>query len=154
MNMNYIKLCLSAALIALFTSTTVVGTTGCAAIMPVIPKIVSVVTDALVIMGIIDGAVQEYFRTHPNTPPEVIKKYRTVYNKAMNALNSAQHALEGVEDLDQDQYDAAFNEFKLAFIELKELLSKEGLMQGNALNASPGTTVVIPEPEALTLEVD
>ena len=128
--------------------------TGCAAVLPVIPKIVAVITDAIAIMQIIDNAVQTYFATHPDVPAKVKQAYALAYRKAMDGLNAANHALTGVEDLDQQQYDAAFEEFKQAYLDLLDLLAKQGLMQGNQLRVSPTETVELPEPAALTFRVE
>lgn len=131
------------------------ATSGCAAVLPAIPTVVSVITDAIAILNIIDNAVQTYFATHPATPEKVKTAYASAYRKAMSSLNAANHALTGVEDLDQKQYDAAFAEFQLAYRELLDLLSKEGLMrEGNQLRVSFDETVQLPEPAALTHRVD
>lgn len=127
---------------------------GCAAVMPLIPQIVSIVTDAMVVMGIIDNAAQEYFRSHPNVDPMVRAKYVQAFQKAMVALNAAQHALRGAEDLDQKQYDAAFAEFKAAYQELLALLEKQGMMNQQYLSAAPGEQVYVPTPEALSYKVE
>jgi len=126
---------------------------GCAAVMPLIPQIVSVVTDAMVVLGIIDNAVGEYFRSHPDLDPVVRARYVQAFQKAMTALNAAQHALRGAEDIDQQQYDAAFAEFKAAYQELLALLEKQGMLRQQYLSASPGTQVYVPTPEALTFRV-
>ena len=127
---------------------------GCAAIMPVIPQIVSVVTDAMLIMDIIDTTARTFFDTHPQVSPEVRQKYADVYAKALNALNVAQAALRAAEDLDQAQYDRAFAEFKQAYSELMDLLGKQGMVQGQYLAATPGQHVYLPEPLALTYRVE
>jgi hypothetical protein len=140
------KLCLMCVLLGAPLS-------GCAAVMPVIPQIVSVVTDAMVIMGLIDSSVQEYFRTHPQIAPEVRSQYVEVYQKALRALNASQAALRGVEDLDQKKYDAAFLEFKTAYQELLDLLEKEGILRQQYLSAGPGDQIYLPTPEALSFQV-
>jgi hypothetical protein len=126
---------------------------GCAAVLPLIPKIVSVITDAVLILDTIDTTVQEVFRQNPDIPDRTRAKYTIVMTKAQQALNSAQHTLQGTQDLDQKQYDAAFAEFKQAYTELLALLEKEGLMQNNMLGSGEGA-VQIPQPEALTYKVE
>lgn len=126
---------------------------GCAAIMPLLPKIVSVVTDAMLVMDIIDTAARTYFDTHPQVTPEVRQKYANVYTKALAALKAAQAACRGAEELDQAQYDQAFAEFRKAYAELMELLGKQGMLQGQYLAAAPGEQVYIPEPVALSYRV-
>ena len=129
------------------------ASTGCAAIMPVIPKIVSVLADAASTLAIIDTAVQEWFRLHPDVQPETRAKYVAIYTRTMRAMNAAQTSLRGVEKLDQEQYDAAFEDFKRAYIELRDFLSTEGMMQNGRMSAG-GEDVEIPEPEALRFQVD
>jgi hypothetical protein len=127
---------------------------GCAALIPLIPQIVSVVTDALCVLGIIDKAVAEYWRTHPATDPVVVAKYNELYQKALAALNAAQKSLRGATELDQKEYDKAFADFKAAYAELQQLLRKQGVMQGNYLSVGAGQApVYIPDPEAITFQV-
>lgn len=156
--MNTIKLTLHRLAIATIaialTFGATVTATGCAAILPAIPKIVSVITDAMSILQIIDGAANEFFRTHPDVPPEVRAKYVTLHAKAVSALNGANHSLRGVEDLDQGDVDAAFAEFKAAYRELADFLASEGIMSGGTMKAGDGSTIAIPEPEALTFTLD
>lgn len=127
--------------------------TGCAAVLPAVTQILNVVTDALVVLNIIDNAVNEYFDNAPLTPPRVKRQYLELYRKALAALAAAQHALEGVEDLDQQEYDKAFQEFRDAYAELRELLRREGLMRENYLQTAKGEMVLVPEPQALTYKV-
>lgn len=141
-------------LVILVSFCSVVTATGCAAVIPMIPKIASVITDAIAILQIIDGAVQEFFRTHPDAPPELRARYTALHAKSLAALNAANHSLEGVEDLDQNQVDAAFAEFRAAYLELRDFLASEGLMVGGVVKAGDGTEIQIPEPEALTVRID
>lgn len=154
--MNKIKLATSRAILAvalLFVA--VPAATGCAAIMSAIPKIVSVITDAQSVLAIIDGAANEFFRTHPDIPPETRAKYVELHAKTLKALNAANHTLRGVQDLDQDQADAAFAEFRAAYVELRSFLESSGLMSGGKMQAGPGASPVeIPEPDALTFKLD
>lgn len=141
-------------LVALTLALAIALAPACAAVLPVLPQIVSVLTDALAVLKIIDNAANEYFRTHPDTPPEVRARYVELYADAINALNAANHSLRGASDLDQKQYDAAFEEFKGAYVELAEFLKREGLMSGSMLKTGDGTEVKIPEPEALSFKVE
>jgi hypothetical protein len=140
-------------LIALCLIIAPIGMTSCAALLPALPAISTVVTDALVILNVIDAAVGDFFRQNPATPAKVQRAYREAFTRAMHALNAAQHAIEGEKKLDQQDYDAAFNAFKQAFIELKALLEQEGLMQNGMLRAGQDESVLIPEPQALTYRV-
>ena len=144
--LNCVKLCLLCVCLGMPLG-------GCAAVMPVIPQIVSVVTDAMVVLGIVDSSVQEYFRTHPDLDPAVRAQYVDVYQKALRALDAAQAALRGVEQLDQKQYDAAFAQFKAAYQELLDLLEQKGMLRQQYLSAAPGQSVYLPMPEALSYRV-
>lgn len=128
---------------------------SCASILPALPKIVSVLSDASAVLQIVDTAAQEFFRTHPDIPPETRARYVDLYSKTVSSLNGANHALRGVQDVDQEQYDAAFKEFRAAYADLSVFLKDEGIMTGSGLKASPeGGEIDLPEPLALTYRVD
>jgi hypothetical protein len=143
---------LCSLLLAITVTVPSVAVTSCAAILPVIPTVVSVLTDALVVLGIIDSAVNRYFNQHPDKT-DLQNKYVKAYQKALNALNAAQHTLNGVTELDQKKYDEAFSDFKGAYIALLDLLEQEGLMRGNKLTISENEKVELPTPDALTFKV-
>lgn len=127
---------------------------GCKTIMPVIPKVVSVLNDATTVLNIIDGAAQEFFRQYPDIPPEKRAKYVELHARALSAVNAANSTLRGVQDIDQGQYDAAFLEFRRVYAELKKFIEAEGIMQAGQLRASDGTPQPLPDPVALTFKVD
>jgi hypothetical protein len=103
-------------------------------------------------MQIIDAAVEEWFAMHPDVKPEVKKKYRQVYAKCQDALNAANHALAGTEELTQEQYDAAFQSFKEAYLELRDLLHREGIAVNDKLGTGQ-SAMDLPEPMALSYRV-
>jgi hypothetical protein len=127
---------------------------GCAAAIPVITKIASVVTDAFLVMDVIDGEVRRFFQANPSFPPELQEKYFTLYRKAMTALNAAQKAVAGAKNLSQDEYDAAFADFKAAYLEILDLLEKNGITQDGTLGLASGEKIELPEPQALTFQVE
>jgi hypothetical protein len=149
------SLLLSRMLLVILCLATATATfSACATLLPLIPQIVSIVTDAMNVLDIVDTAVNQYLRTHPNTPPEFAQKYAVLYAKTRTALNAATNSLKGVSDLDQKQYDSAFAEFKTAYLELTALLEKQGVTTGGYLTASLDSGPVrIPEPEALRFQV-
>lgn len=126
--------------------------TGCAAVAAALPVLTAVVTDAFAVLSVIDGAARHWFTLHPNK--EVERHYLEVYTKTIKALNAANHALAGAKNLDQDQYDAAFAEFRDAYAELMELLERHGISEQQKLKLSDGSTVHLPEPLALTHRVE
>lgn len=129
---------------------------SCAAIVPLIPKIAAVVTDAIATIQVIDSAVDTWMDQHPNVDPKVRARYEAAYAKCVQALNAANHALAGAEQIDQEDFDAAFANFKVAYLELRNLLVMEGIarpgvdgeLSVSAVAASDA--IVLPEPEALT----
>jgi len=129
--------------------------TGCAAALAALPQITSVVTDALVVLNIIDNAARDYFDTNPLTPPHVQRKYTELYRQTVVALKAAQEALRGADSMSQEDYDKAFQQFREAYGKLRELLEKNGLMRQGYLMAGKGgqTQVYLPEPMALTYKV-
>lgn len=126
--------------------------TGCKTLVPLIPKIVSVLADASATMQIIDSAVEEWFAAHPDVDPKVRAEYRRLYAKCQQGLRGANLTLQGADELSQDEYDAAFLNFKDAYLELRTLLMREGIAVGNKLGTGDAT-VDIPEPLALTYRV-
>jgi hypothetical protein len=128
--------------------------TGCAAAIPVLTKIAAVVMNAKIVLDIIDGGVREWFRTHPDTPDKVVKKYEALHKKALLALDAAAQIVAGSTDLSQDEYDAAFAEFKQAYIDLVNLLHKQGIARDGTMAAADGSTLELPEPLALTHRVE
>ncbi len=129
-------------------------TTGCAAAIPVLTKIAAVITNAKIVLDIIDGGAREWFRTHPDTPDKVIAEYEKIHQKALLALDAAAQAVAGSTDLSQDEYDAAFAEFKQAYIDLVNLLHKQGIAQDGTMGAADGSTIELPTPMALAYRVE
>lgn len=130
------------------------GGTGCAALskaVPVLTQIDSILHDAQQTLVVIDIAVNEWARK--TTPPEaVLEKYAAISSKAHKALSIASKSLQGVEDLDQDQYDSAFEEFKAAYVELVAFLEETGAMSGGKMSVN-GQTEKVPEPMAVGYQV-
>jgi hypothetical protein len=120
----------------------------------VLTKIAAVITNARIVLDIIDGGVQEWFRTHPDVPEKAKQEYEKLHKKALLALDAAAQAVAGSTDLSQDEYDAAFAEFRQAYIDLVNLLHREGIARDNTMGAADGSTLVIPEPMALSHRVE
>jgi hypothetical protein len=129
-------------------------TTGCPAAIPVLTTIAAVIHNARIVLDIIDGGAQEWFRTHPETPEKVRAEYAKLHQKALLALDVAAQSVSGATDLSQKEYDAAFAEFKQAYINLVDLLHRQSIASDNLMGASDGSTFVIPEPMALSFKVD
>lgn len=144
----------SSLLTAICISLTVPVMTGCAAAIPVLTQIAAVVTDAFVVLQIIDRAATEWFQLHPHVPPEVRAEFERVYQKALLALNAAQRAIAGSTELSQREYEAAFADFKQAYYELLQLLQREGIARADRTVLVGTSQTVLPEPLALTYQVE
>lgn len=128
---------------------------GCAllgGIGPAIPTIVSVVNDAMLVLKTIDAAAQEYFRSR-NVPEDVRKEYVRAYTAAVAALNSANHTLRGVKNIDQKNYDQAIQEFRSAYGDLRDFLEQYGVMRDDKMSIG-GDEITVPVPEALEFRVE
>ena len=131
------------------------GLPACATIVPMLPKLVAVVTDAMATLTVIDSAVDGWLDQHPNVDPKLRRDYEAAYTRCVTALNAANHALAGAEKLDQQDIDAAFAEFRAAYLALRDLLVMQGVAvaAGNgelSVSASPSDAIVLPVPEAFT----
>lgn len=127
-------------------------TMGCAAILGALPMIVAAVTDAMMVLDAIEDFVTKYFAANPDAEKqEAVAKSLA---KTRSALNVALRTCSGTEDLSQGQVDAAFQDFRAAYVELSTLLGRYGLAsQGDRLMATPGQPLVIPTPMAMTFKV-
>lgn len=132
---------------------------SCSAVLPFLPKIVAVVTDAISTLQVIDSAVARWMDARPNLDPKVRARYRASYERCVTALNAANRALAGVEKLDQQDIDAAFAEFREAYIALRDLLAIEGIARADAggrlmVSSDGADAIELPVPEAMTFRLE
>jgi hypothetical protein len=140
--------------IAALALTSIVTLPSCPELWEVLPKIVSVVTDAILVLDQVEAFAANHFVANPN--PEKERAVAMAIGKCRNALGAAQRALKGSEDLGQEQVDNAFAHFRGAWAELSALLTGvPGIRLQRAgapmLTAAPGELVLL-EPEALDFE--
>jgi hypothetical protein len=127
------------------------GSVGCGAIMNALPAIVAAVSDGSMILDQIQAYLDTYFKTHPD--PIAEKKASFAIAKCRAALIAAQRTSAGAQKLDQQQIDAAFADFKVAYQELLAIAGPYGVTQeGSTLKAS-ANGLSVPPPAALTLKV-
>jgi hypothetical protein len=129
-------------------------TQGCflASVAPMLPKVAAVISDAGATLNIIQNVTSSWFAHNPDAELEM--QVTEKINSAWAAIRSANAATRGVEGLTQEQYVAAFEDFRTAYRELHELLKKEGLLSGTKLGSGTGRSVDIPEPAALSMRID
>lgn len=130
--------------------TAVLAAPGCAAVVSALPAVVAAVTDAALVVDSIERFVTRYFVAKPD--PARQKDVEAALARARAALDVALRVAQGAEKLDQQQVDAAFAEFRLAYEELLVLVKPLGVSSGEALRATPGG-LAVPEPMALKLRL-
>lgn len=141
---------------------------SCATVASTLPKVMSVVSDAALIVEQIDSFSAAVFKAVPNADLE--KKVEQAINIARKALATANRTASGAENLSQSQLAAAFDDFRIAYQNLLALVGPLGVTTGSgaggALGASgcgsgsagdgglcaiAGERLQVPEPLALSL---
>ena len=120
------------------------GTMSCAAVLQALPIVVAAVQDSAMILDVIE----RFVHSRPGKHDEVDAKIA----KARAALMAALRTAQGIEKLDQAKVDAAFADFKAAYMELLVISGPLGVHSGEKLALAPGG-LVVPEPVALTLKI-
>jgi hypothetical protein len=123
---------------------------GCAAIQKNLPTVLAYVQDGMLVLDEIARFAPIVFAAHPN--PKLEAEVNAALAKARASLDTALRIAQGTADINQAQLDAAFAEFKQAYLDVTGLLGPYGLsVQGTALVARSGPTpsLVVPEPLAL-----
>lgn len=122
---------------------------GCAAVAGLLPDVIAYVTDGSQILDAIVAFVNNYFVAHPD--PVAQAKFTDAMTKARSALNVALRTAQGAKSLDDASVDAAFADFKAAYLDLMTLVKPYGVVQ-NDLPAAKFTvskdTLVVPPPLA------
>jgi hypothetical protein len=127
----------------------------CAPLTAALPPLVAVVTSAILELDWLESAVTNWFQRHPD--PKAEAEFHAAYQKAVAALLAAQSAVNGLEKLNQEQYDEAFADFKKAYLELRDLLFKHGIASPMGVGAfgiaSETGLVQVPTPVAFSYQV-
>lgn len=121
-----------------------IGAGSCAAVMSALPLVVAAVQDSTLILD----AIERFVHAQPGKHDEVDAKIAKARAALMMALRTAQ----GIDKLDQVQVDAAFADFKIAYLELIVVSRPLGVHSGEKLSLAPGG-LVVPEPVALSLKI-
>ncbi len=125
---------------------------GCAALASALPTVLALVLDGMQVLDTIEAFVAHYFVQNPDAKAQEI--VRQALTRCRAALNVALRSAQGAERLDQAQVDAAFDEFKKAYIALMSLVGPLGVRQvhGSTLRASLAADgkLEVPEPLAFS----
>ncbi len=123
--------------------------TGCPAMLAALPDVIAAVTDGTQILDAIESFCTAWFIQHPSVESQ--QKVSEAIAKARLALNIALRTAQGAKNLDDASIDAAFNDFKNAYIELLSLVKpygvKESALPSMKMRAAPGE-LVVPQPLA------
>jgi hypothetical protein len=122
---------------------------GCASVAAALPHIIAAIVDGGHVIDTIASFVAKWFAAHPD--PTTQKKVDEAISKARRALNVALRSAEGTDKLDQAKVDAAFEDFKQAYLELISLVRPYGVSQeGEPPKANAdGAGLVVPPPLAI-----
>ena len=136
-------------LAAALAVTIALSTAGCAALASVLPDVIAAVTDGAQILDVIERFVANYFASHPDA--EAQKRLGDAVTRCRVALNVALRTAKAAKALDDQQVEAAFDEFKRAYLELLALTKPYGVHPAGdgRLRAAPGGgDLEVPEPLA------
>jgi len=143
-------------ILALVISLSIPVFTGCASALrsasAALPVFAGLLAEAEQTLEYIDAGVSEWKRlTDP--PSNQIARYEAAKKNCYRGLMVATRALQGAEKVEQQQFDAAFLEFRKAYEEMQTFLAETGAVQGGALKAGQ-TPDPIPVPMALSHKVE
>lgn len=132
----------------------VLVTTSCAAALSLLPDVVAAVTDGMQIIEAIERFCNLYFIKHPD--PHAEMAVGDAIAKARDALNVALRTAQGAKELNDKQVDAAFEDFKQAYIALLGLVRSYGVTEATmptkpTLRVQEGR-LVVPSPMAFNMK--
>lgn len=132
---------------------------ACGPLLSFLPKVIAAVTDAALIVDMIEQHAQLALTQAGADEPTRRKVYDALARTkaALNAALRAAQAAETAGNLDQASIEMAFAKFKEAYAYLLQVVQPYGISeQGDTLSARAevsGTTLKVPKPEALTLRL-
>src|SRR5215471_4321524 len=125
---------------------------GCATVSSNLPKVITAVSDGMLVLDTIETFINGYFASHPNPAEQVKVNNAIAHTKA--SLDAALRIASGAENLDQAKVDEAFVEFRTAYTDLMGIVAAYGVQpdQGGKLRAAPGGQgLTVPAPLAMDL---
>lgn len=122
---------------------------GCASVLPIVTEVIRDVSDATLILDAIATAEKIWFVSHP--ADELQAKIDQALTDARLALATALRATRGAKEMNEQEFDTAFSDFRAAYSGLQALLREAGIVRasGRISVARGGSELVLPEPLAL-----
>lgn len=131
------------------------ATPSCAPVFAALPHVIAAVVDAQQIIDTIVTFVDRWFVAHPD--PVAKAKVDAAVMKTRAALNVLLRAANGAEKVGQEKIDAAFADFKAAYLELIALVHPYGVNPSPTENfpklSASGDTLTVPTPVLITAGV-
>ena len=141
------KTLISTLVLALLSAFLALPIQGCAPLFAALPDVIAAITDGAQIIDVIEHFVANYFVMHPDA--EAQKKVAEAINRCRLSLNLALRTAQASKELNDQQVDAAFNDFKAAYIELLGLTKPYGVKPaGGKMMTARGDSLEVPEPLA------
>ena len=141
---------LAAFLVAFLAATTFLSS-GCAAVAAALPDVVAAVVDGAQILDAIEHFVGLYFAQHPDPPAQ--QRVGAAIARARSALQVALRTAQASQDARDGKVQAAFDEFRDAYLELVQMTRPYGVQATDVPSfrtAPGGERLLVPQPIALS----
>ncbi len=136
---------LSVLFLAVFV---VASVPSCAAIYSNLPKATAYAQDAALVVGAVETFEHAYFAVNPNPPLE--KTIDTAIARARAAIDGALRTINGTGALQTADLDTAFDEFRVAYGDLINLVKPLGISTSGAGIKAERGGLTVPEPMAMS----
>jgi hypothetical protein len=110
-----------------------------------LPTVVNYIGQAQTVLRMIDLAVDTAM-TSGGVSADALEKYRKAMAATYAGIDVAQRVLNGASDLNQNQIDDAFKQFREAYASLQEVLKEIGLVHTGGRLQLSYFSVAIPDP--------
>jgi hypothetical protein len=127
--------------------------TGCATLAKWLPAVIGAIGKAEAVLDAIEIQANAYFEANPD--PDKKKKYVALLSKAHSLIAATHASMKGADAAAKQDVDTTWAEFKKVYQEILGLLGPLGIVapsQDGTLSASPDGPLMVPPPDAMTLE--
>lgn len=137
-----------------YAGMTLTTSTGCSALPGILTAIDYAITDSDQALKIVETTFNLFNGDHP-VSPEVKATFEKLLATAYSTLKTGAKIVHDGQAVDQGQYDAAFADFKVAFLALTDYLKSEGITPVGAglVGVGPNGGKDFPEPAIIGLKL-